>query len=108
MYFLDRSDLYETVKPYSFQYVLEADFPLHNLELSLNTTRIHSMRKLIPDLSLDVQGFEVHKLRTSMRYEDFRDPQKIQSVYVSELEEHLKRVLGATSVRGLDYQVSTS
>ncbi|KAK0645772.1 hypothetical protein B0T16DRAFT_411903 [Cercophora newfieldiana] len=105
LYFLDRDELWDTVKPYSFHYIPKEDIPLHNLLRSTHTTRIRSMRQLIPQLSLDSQGFEVHTIETKMSYSDFHDEKTVESVYVRELEDHLKVTLAAKEVRALDFQL---
>ncbi|RFN50508.1 hypothetical protein FIE12Z_5271 [Fusarium flagelliforme] len=105
LYFLDRSDLWETVKPYNFHYVPKSDVPLHNLQRSYHSVRLRSLRPLVPILTLDKQGFEVERLDTRMQYEDFRDEQLIDDVYFSELEDHFTKKLGAKKIRPLDFQL---
>ena len=63
------------------------------------------MRACVPPASLDVQGFAVHRLQTTMTYSDFDDEATIESVYCRELEQHFKGALGAKAVRALDFQV---
>ena len=108
LYFLDRSDLWDTVKPYNFHYVPRSDVPLHNLQRSYHSVRLRSLRPLVPILTLDNQGFEVERLDTRMRYQDFRDEQLIDDVYFSELEDHFTKKLGAKKIRPLDFQVRCS
>ena len=64
------------------------------------------MRSRVPPVSLDTEGFEIHRLDTMMKYSDFRDDTMIEAVYCRELERHLKEALGARNVRALDFQVS--
>lgn len=105
LYFLDRVDLWKTVKPYNFQYYPKEDFPRHNFQHSPSETRVRNMRACVPPASLDVQGFAVHRLQTTMTYSDFDDEATIESVYCRELEQHFKGALGAKAVRALDFQV---
>ena len=105
VYFLDRSDLWKTVKPYNFQYYPKEDFPRNNILHSPHITRIRCMRSRVPPVSLDVEGFEVHRLDTKMEYSDFKDDTMIEAVYCRELEKHFKETLGAKNVRALDFQV---
>jgi hypothetical protein len=65
------------------------------------------MRSIVPTLSLDTHGFEVHRLDTKMKYSDFKDEELIQATYFNELEEYFKGKLGAKKVRALDFQVRT-
>jgi hypothetical protein len=105
LYFLDRSERWETIKPYNFQYVPKESIPLHNLLRSAYTTLVRSMRPIVPTLSLDAQGFEVHRLETKMTYSDFKSKSAIDAVYARELEGYFKQALGAKQVRALDFQV---
>jgi hypothetical protein len=103
LYFLDRSDLWITVKPYSFYYFPKENFPLHNIQRTSHITRVRSMRSIDPAPSLDTQGFEVHRLDIKMKYSDFKDEELIQAIYFKELEEYFKEKLGAEEVRALDF-----
>lgn len=105
LHFLERSELYDTVKPYNFHYFPKQIFPLHNIKHDVQTVCVRSMRPLVSTLSIDTQGFEVHKLATEMTYEDFMDEDVVRSKYFKELECHLKEKLGAHEVRALDSQV---
>lgn len=105
LYFLDRSDLWNTIKPYNFHYFPKENFPLSNLQRTSHITRVRSMRSIIPTLSLDTQGFEVHRLDTKMKYLDFKDEELVQAIYFKELEEYFKEKLGAKEVRALDFQL---
>ncbi|KAF2120077.1 hypothetical protein BDV96DRAFT_641935 [Lophiotrema nucula] len=104
MHFLDKSDLWDTVKPYTLQYYPKEDFPRDNLLHSPYTVQVKSMREIHPT-SLDNQGFEVHRLVSQMQYEDFTDEAKIEETYCKELEKHFVEALGAKHVRALDYQI---
>jgi hypothetical protein len=59
-------------------------------------------------MSLDAEGFEIHRLDSKMEYSDFKDDARIEAIYCRELERHFKEALGAKHVRALDYQVSNS
>ncbi|KAM7214456.1 hypothetical protein V8F06_010150 [Rhypophila decipiens] len=107
MYFLDRTEKWERIKPYNFQYYPKEDFPRHNLEHSPCYTRVRNIRSYVARPSLDVEGFEVQHLVTKMSYSDFLDEDKIEEVYLRELEKHFLGVLGAKHVRALDYQLRT-
>jgi len=105
LYFLDRSDKWNSIKPYKFHYFPKEHIPLHNLSRSPHAVPIRSMRSLTPTLSLDVQGFEVHRLESKMKYSDFKDNSLISTIYIDELEQHFQKALGAKQVRALDYQI---
>ncbi|KAK2598100.1 hypothetical protein QQS21_005811 [Conoideocrella luteorostrata] len=108
MHFIDRTDLWDTVKPYTLQFYPKEDFPRNNLQHSPCMTRINSMRSRVPAASLDVEGFAVHHLRSKMEYPEFMDKSKVEMVYCRELEDYFREMLGARHVRVLDYQASHS
>ncbi|KAF4453901.1 hypothetical protein F53441_3426 [Fusarium austroafricanum] len=105
LYFPDRSDPWNTVKPYNFHYIPKSDVPLHNLLRLYHSVHLRSLRPLVPTLALDNQGFEVHRLDTRMKYDDFKNEQLIEQVYVSELERYFTKKLGAKKIRPLDFQL---
>src|SRR5690349_9469598 len=105
LYFLDRDELWNTTKPYTFHYIPKETFPLHNLKRSPQITRVKNLRPCVSTLSLDAQGFEVHRLDSRMKISDFEDEAVIEAVYIRELEQYFKKALGANEVRGLDFQV---
>lgn len=106
MYFLERSKMWDTTKPYNFLYYLKEDFPRSNLSQSPSVTRINDMRSRRPPASLEVEGFAFYPFSSKMQYSDFMDDKAIESVYCQELENHFLTLLGAKHVRALDYQVS--
>lgn len=63
------------------------------------------MRSIVPTLSLDAQGFEVHCLDSKMKYSDFKDEALIEDIYIKALEKYFKEAMGAKEVRALDFQV---
>jgi hypothetical protein len=108
MRFLDRTDLWDTVKPYMFQYYPNEDTKRHNLNHSPCTVRVQNMRSRAVPPSLDTEGCAVHRLPSTMSPTDFSDVTKVQAVYCRELEKYFLHALGAKHVRVLDYQVRPS
>ncbi|KAL8882802.1 MAG: hypothetical protein Q9198_000262 [Flavoplaca austrocitrina] len=108
MYFLDRVDQWNVIKPYNFQYYPKEDFPRHNLQHSPCTTKVKNMRSCVPSASLNIEGFEIRRLVSKMTYSDFYDDATIENIYCRELEKHFKEDFGAKHVRALDYQVNPS
>ncbi|KAK3328634.1 hypothetical protein B0T19DRAFT_385213 [Cercophora scortea] len=101
--FLARHAMYKTVKPYSLRFTPPESLPRQNLEIEKKEVTIHDARSLNP--TLDVHGFTLTRIPTRMRYEDFRDHDKIETVYANELQSHLKNLLQAPHVRVIDYVV---
>ncbi|KAK7425919.1 hypothetical protein QQZ08_007633 [Neonectria magnoliae] len=63
------------------------------------------MRPSLNQLSLDKNGFEVHKLPTSMEHEDFLDYDRVTGVYMKELPTLVKQVCKAKHVYPLNYEL---
>ncbi|KAF2753096.1 hypothetical protein EJ05DRAFT_490317 [Pseudovirgaria hyperparasitica] len=106
MYFLERSDTWKTIKPYNFHYFPKENFPVHNIERALHIVNIKSMRPLMSSLTMKKEGFQVHSIATIMGYEDFRKKDKVEDIYMRELESYFRTTLpGAKYVRSLDFQV---
>ncbi|EFX00110.1 hypothetical protein CMQ_7112 [Grosmannia clavigera kw1407] len=63
------------------------------------------MRLCVPAASLDIEGFAVHRLQSKMQYADFSNESTIETIYCSELEDHIVKMTGAKNVRVLDYQL---
>jgi len=82
LHFLDRNEIWDTTKPYSFHYIPKADFPLNNFKRSSQITCVNNLRPYY-----------------------FKDEAIIEVVYIRELEKYVKDALGAKEVRGLDFQV---
>ncbi|KAJ4251078.1 hypothetical protein NW762_011729 [Fusarium torreyae] len=101
--FLQRDDLYNTVKPYSLRYDPPGDIPRHNLQTERKQVQIHDARDINP--SLEGNGFMLTSIPSKMDYEDFRDEKLIETVYAKELEGQLKSQFGASAVKVIDYNV---
>ncbi|KAG8667967.1 hypothetical protein FPOAC1_012809 [Fusarium poae] len=101
--FLQRHDMYDTVKPYSLRYDPPDDIPRHNLQTEKKEVQIHDARGINP--SLEVNGFMLTSVSTTMKYDDFRDEKLIETVYAKELEGHIKNLFGASVVKVIDYNV---
>jgi len=70
------------------------------------TVRVHNLRPLVRDLSLDKQAFILARHETKVR--DFYDDQEVQSTYFAEVEALIKRETGAVKVVVFDHTVRTA
>jgi len=103
--FLRRDEKWENEKPYRMRYNPPAGLPRTNYNFESHSVNVYDMRPLLPDLSLDKNGFEVHQLQSEMKYSDFSDPQKIKEVYSEEIKNLLQQSLKAQHIHILDYVV---
>lgn len=104
MFYLDRVQLYETEKPYSMRYLPE-DIPQCNYFKVKHPITVKSMRGS-GRFHIDECGFQLINIHSGLTYDEFWVNEKVQSVYIPEVEKALKSELGAAHVHVLDYAVS--
>ncbi|KAK8018781.1 tetratricopeptide repeat domain containing protein [Apiospora marii] len=106
MHYLERHDMYEREKPYSLRFPPDGAPELlqSNVKRDKQQIRLRSMRGC-PDLRLDTCGFELLPSPCTISYEDFGNHQKIQTTYLTDLGNDLKRTLKAKLVIPLDFSV---
>jgi hypothetical protein len=106
MHFLQRSDLYSTVKPYSLRFEPPDGFERSNIKLERREDlKVEDARPEIKDYSLDKQGFKIVNMKSKMAYEDFQDDANIVRVYLSEVADTLRDLLGAAHVQIFEHTV---
>jgi hypothetical protein len=66
-----------------------------------HTVKIHDLRPIADELSLDTQGFALKEQRSAVR--DFWDDDEVRRVYYPEVEAFLKQVTGASRVFIFDH-----
>ncbi|KAJ4402240.1 hypothetical protein N0V85_005350 [Neurospora sp. IMI 360204] len=104
MWYLERSPLYDTEKPYSMRYDPDDGVPQSNLQKVHRPIQVKSMREPgAGPFRLDECGFQLIQLHSSLKPDDFWDQERVQSVYIQEVKEALKKELGAKYVHVLDY-----
>jgi hypothetical protein len=106
MHFLQRSDLYSTVKPYSLRFEPPEGFERSNIKLERREDlKIEDARPVIHNFSLDKQGFKIVNMDSKMTYEDFEDDAKIVDIYLSEIVDTLQKLFGASHVQIFEHTV---
>jgi hypothetical protein len=106
MVFLKRDLLWDHEKPYRMRYIPIGGVPKTNFLTETHPLDIYNLRPAIPTLSLDTNGFEIHKLASDLNYNDFFDWNKVHAVYMKEVQELAKRVCKAKHAHPLDYEVN--
>ncbi|EME42540.1 hypothetical protein DOTSEDRAFT_155389 [Dothistroma septosporum NZE10] len=96
--FLKRSPVFEHEEPYAFRYQADGLEKLTNMETELVDVDVRDLRGQEQNANLDDCGFEVWKLRSSMLYEQFDDPDAINSIYVAEVKKHLMEASGTDHI----------
>ena len=105
MYFLSRDEKYREEKPYTLRYSTDDGFPQTNIERTEYPITFHNIRTG-PDLVYEKCGFRVANLQSKMKYDDYEDVGKVESIHQPEVAECVKQAMDASSVDVLDYVVS--
>jgi hypothetical protein len=92
-----------TEKPVTYMYTPPPGVPLRSGRYARYTVRIYDGRALLPQLSLDRQGFLLMRHETAVT--NFYDEQLVRAVYYPEVERLVKAVTGATRVLVFDHNV---
>jgi hypothetical protein len=86
----------QETKPYFLSSALTGGAPEVHFQTEQRTVRIHDMRAIVQELSLDEHGFEL--LHADTAVDDLYDDDAIADVYDQEIEELLKKHMGADRV----------
>jgi hypothetical protein len=106
MYYLEKEPLYETEKPYTMRYMPEERIPQTNFKKCEQPMTARSMRAPgAGPFRFEECGFQLVEFHSKMSYDDFWDNDKIQTLYIQEVRETIKKALGAKFVWVLDYAV---
>jgi hypothetical protein len=90
-----------TERPRYYAYEPAPGEPRSNLAPEPHQMRIHSLRPIADDLSLDVQGFALVEQRSAVR--DFWDDDEVRRVYYPEAERFIAEATGASRVFIFDH-----
>ncbi len=86
----------QDVKPSFHSSALTGGAPKLLFETDTHPVTIADLRPIADQLSLDLEGFELHQHQTTVR--DFYDDAEVEQVYFPEIEALLQRHLGASRV----------
>ncbi len=110
--FLKRAEIYKVEKPWGLNYdfdnwptgVARGNFVRDDVE----NICISDLRGKEHQFTFKQHGFAVVEMHSSMAYEDFSSPKKVEEIYCVELSSCLLEYLGATHIQIFDTQVSFS
>ena len=108
--FMKRAEIYKTEKPWGLNYdfdnwptgIARGNFIRDDVENIL----INDLRGRENQFTFKRHGFGVVEMHSSMTYEDFSSPKKVEEIYCAELGSCLLEYLGATHIQIFDAQVS--
>src|SRR5918912_106336 len=90
-----------TERPRYYAYEIGPSQRQSNMTHDPHTMRIHDMRPISTDMSLDTQGFALVEQRSAVQ--DFWDDDEVRRVYYPEAEQIIKQVTGASRVFIFDH-----
>jgi hypothetical protein len=90
-----------TERPRYYAYERDANDPPPVMPYEPHRMKIHDLRPIQDELSLDVQGFALKEQRSAVQ--DFWDDDEVRRVYYPEVEAFLKEVTGASRIFIFDH-----
>lgn len=103
--FLANDPIYKEEKPFRFKYQPPAGVKETNVVLEDCEVLVRDIREHGADVRIEEQGFALYPFKTAMAYEDFEHYERIESVYLKEVAEFLKKELKASRVQVTDHVV---
>ncbi|KAM3413648.1 hypothetical protein BST61_g10341 [Cercospora zeina] len=108
-YYADRDDKFLQEKPYELKFLPQEDFPLSNMTWSrYDGIHVTDIRGHEDQYNAQEHGFQLAPMRTTLAYEDFDEPQKVEEVYMKEAAECLRSKLNAARVLAFDCNIRKS
>src|SRR5499427_10170797 len=90
-----------TERPRYYAYEMAQGEQRSNMPYDPHTVRIHDMRPISSDMSLDAQGFALVEQRSAVK--DFWNDDEVRRVYYPETAQIIKQVTGASRVFIFDH-----
>jgi hypothetical protein len=103
-HFLKKDELYNHEKPYSLRFTPPEGFPRANIKLDRHEVEIEDVRNT-RDLNFDTDGIAITKFESKMSYDDYDDDDVVKDVYLREVADHLRKILGAEHVQIFEHTV---
>lgn len=104
--FLARDHRYSSEKPYTLRFTPNIQFPRSNIETeNRNDLPIDDVRGREGDFTLERNGFTIMPLETKLSYDDFDDEAKVVDIYLREVADGVRNLLGAKKVQILEHIV---
>ena len=103
--FIQQDELYLEEKPYLLTYEAPQDFPRTNIKLDERVVAVEDVRGRENEFTINKNGFTIMQVNTKLSYEDFNDDALVKQVYLKEVAEALKSLLGASRVQVFEHVV---
>lgn len=103
--FIQKDELYLEEKPYLLTYEAPHGFPRTNIKLDERVIAVEDVRGHENEFTINKNGFTIMQVNTKLSYEDFNDDDLVKQVYLKEVAEALKSLLGASRVQVFEHIV---
>ena len=106
-HFLQRDPLYDTEKPYSLRFSAPEGFPRANILLQKHLISVRDIRHASTPPSLKDDGCVLlDDFQTQMQYDDFDNDNTVKRIYLRDVANRLKQLLGAQHVQIFEHTVT--
>jgi len=102
--FIARDPALKSAKPYGLRYTPPDGQRRENYKTLKQELRVQDARSLKPHIR--TQGFCLANIPSTLQYDEFFQQEKIESVYIKELQSSLRTFFGSQHARVIDYRVS--
>lgn len=104
--FLAHKELYDEEKPYRLKYeVPDTSVPSTNITAETQEQTLRDVRGNEKDFSIAKTGFSLLRLEATMAYDDYEDEEKITNIYLKQVADGVKELLGASRVQIFEHVV---
>ena len=105
MWFLEESEVYATVKPYSLSFTPEAPIPRQNIERKEVSVLISDLRGSEQLFSVDRNGFMVLEFQDQYQEADWDDETSVRAVHYPKIVSEVERAIPEARCIALYHQV---
>jgi len=106
VHFFDASSPRRYEKPYQLKFEGPDDFPTTNIATKEYDQKFVDIRGREADFSVARHGFTIMRLEETLTHADYDDDGQVQRVYLKQVADGLKELLGASRVQIFEHVVS--
>lgn len=107
IWFLERRELYATVKPYSLAFTPEISIPRENIQREEKRKIISDIRRQNDDTSFTKNGFTVLEMPELPKMIDWDDKMSIQTTFYPTIVSEMEKAFPGSRCIALHHQVSS-
>nr|POE69211.1 hypothetical protein CFP56_75649 [Quercus suber] len=107
IYFIGQQQTLSSEKAYQLKFDPLDGFPPSNIESDEYPQKIDDIRGNLDQFSVERNGFAIIPIQERLSYADYGDETKIRQIYLPQVAEAIKELLGAARVQIFEHVVST-